>query len=67
MLIIGLFDLLAAGKVAIAEPIWAGYSTEVYLLLAAIYFLFCFTMARLQPRVRARVQPLDPALKGSPS
>ena len=46
VLIIGLFDLLAAGKVAIAEPIWAGYSTEVYLLLAAIYFLFCFTMAR---------------------
>jgi general L-amino acid transport system permease protein len=46
VLIIGLFDLLAAGKVAIAEPIWAGYSTEVYLLLAAIYFIFCFTMAR---------------------
>jgi general L-amino acid transport system permease protein len=46
VLIIGLFDLLAAGKVAIAEPIWAGYSTEVYLLLAAIYFCFCFTMAR---------------------
>ena len=46
VLIIGLFDLLAAGKVAIAEPIWAGYSAEVYLLLAFIYFLFCFTMAR---------------------
>ena len=46
VLIIGLFDLLAAGKVAIAEPIWAGYSTEVYLLLAAIYFVFCYTMAR---------------------
>jgi general L-amino acid transport system permease protein len=46
VLIIGLFDLLAAGKVAIAEPIWAGYSTEVYLLLAALYFCFCYTMAR---------------------
>ena len=46
VLIIGLFDLLAAGKVAIAEPIWAGYSTEVYLLLALIYFVFCYTMAR---------------------
>ena len=46
VLIIGLFDLLSAGKVAIAEPIWSAYSTEVYLLLAAIYFVFCFTMAR---------------------
>jgi len=46
VLIIGLFDLLAAGKVAIAEPIWAGYSAEVYVMLAFIYFLFCFTMAR---------------------
>ena len=46
VLIIGLFDLLAAGKVAIAEPIWSSYSTEVYLLLAAIYFVFCYTMAR---------------------
>ncbi len=46
VLIIGLFDLLSAGKVAIAEPIWSAYSTEVYLLLAAIYFVFCYVMAR---------------------
>ena len=46
VLIIGLFDLLSAGKVAISEPIWAAYSTEVYVALAAIYFVFCFTMAR---------------------
>ncbi len=46
VLIIGLFDLLAAGKIAISEPIWAAYSTEVYLALAAIYFVFCYTMAR---------------------
>lgn len=46
VLIIGLFDLLAAGKIAISEPVWAAYSTEVYLALAAIYFVFCYTMAR---------------------
>ena len=46
VLIIGLFDLLSAGKVAISEPVWAAYSTEVYLTLAAIYFVFCYTMAR---------------------
>ncbi len=46
VLIIGIFDLLTAGKVAIAEPVWQAYSTEVYLLLAAIYFVFCYVMAR---------------------
>ena len=46
VLIIGIFDLLTAGKVAVAEPVWQSYSTEVYLVLAAIYFAFCFVMAR---------------------
>ncbi len=46
VLIIGLFDLLSAGKIALSEPAWAAYSTEVYLVLAAIYFGFCYTMAR---------------------
>ncbi len=46
VLIIGIFDLLTAGKVAIAEPVWQAYSTEVYLVLAAMYFAFCFVMAR---------------------
>jgi general L-amino acid transport system permease protein len=46
VLVIGLFDVLSAGKLAIAEPAWAAYSTEIYLALAAIYFAFCFTMAR---------------------
>ena len=46
VLIIGIFDLLTAGKVAITDPIWQAYSTELYLFLAAIYFAFCFVMAR---------------------
>jgi general L-amino acid transport system permease protein len=46
VLIIGLFDLLSAGKIAVSEPVWAAYSTEVYIALAAIYFVFCYTMAR---------------------
>ena len=46
VLIIGIFDLLTSGKVALAEPIWQAYSTEVYLMLALIYFCFCFAMAR---------------------
>ncbi len=46
VLIIGIFDLLLAGKIAITEPIWQAYSTELYVFLAIIYFTFCFVMAR---------------------
>ena len=46
VLIIGIFDLLTAGKVAVTEPIWQAFSTEMYLVLAAIYFAFCYVMAR---------------------
>ena len=66
VLIIGLFDLLAAGKVAIAEPIWAAYSAEVYLVLAAIYFVFCYTMARYSRGLEREFSRSTPALKGSP-
>ncbi len=46
VLIIGIFDLLLSGKTAITDPIWQAYSTEMYIVLAAIYFCFCFVMAR---------------------
>jgi len=46
VLIIGLYDLLSAGKVALSEPLWASFSTEVYIFLAVIYFAFCFAMSK---------------------
>ena len=46
VLIIGIFDLLSTGKNVLADPVWNGFSTEVYLVLAAIYFLFCYAMSR---------------------
>jgi general L-amino acid transport system permease protein len=46
VLIIGIFDLLTSGKVAVAEPAWQAYADEVYIVLATIYFVFCFAMAR---------------------
>ncbi len=46
VLIIGIFDLLTAGKIALSEPAWQAYGTEVYLALAVVYFLFCFAMSR---------------------
>ena len=46
VLIIGIFDLLNAGNVALVDPIWAGFSAEVYLFAAFVYFCFCFSMSR---------------------
>jgi general L-amino acid transport system permease protein len=46
VLIIGIFDLLTMGKVALSDPPWQSFSTEVYLALAAVYVVFCFAMSK---------------------
>ncbi|MBN8906768.1 MAG: amino acid ABC transporter permease, partial [Rhodospirillales bacterium] len=46
VLIIGLFDLLTMGKVALSDPPWQSFSTEVYVVLAIIYICFCFAMSK---------------------
>jgi general L-amino acid transport system permease protein len=46
VLIIGIFDLLTAGKTAIVEPAWQGFGVEVYVTIGAIYFVFCFAMSK---------------------
>jgi general L-amino acid transport system permease protein len=46
VLIIGIFDLMTMGKVALSDPPWQSFSTEVYIVLAAVYFLFCFAMSK---------------------
>jgi len=46
VLIIGLFDLLTMGKVALSDPPWQGFSTEVYITLGLIYIAFCLAMSR---------------------
>jgi general L-amino acid transport system permease protein len=46
VLIIGIFDLLTMGKVALSDPPWQSFSTEVYLGLAVVYIAFCFAMSK---------------------
>lgn len=46
VLIIGIYDLLNTAKLAYAEQRWQAFSTEIYLVTAAVYFAFCYTMAR---------------------
>jgi general L-amino acid transport system permease protein len=51
VLIVGLFDLLTMGKVALSDPPWQGFSTEVYVTLGLIYIAFCFAMSRYSRRL----------------
>jgi general L-amino acid transport system permease protein len=46
VLIIGIFDLLTAGKTAIVEPAWQGFGVEIYVTIGVIYFVFCFAMSK---------------------
>jgi general L-amino acid transport system permease protein len=46
VLIIGIFDLLKAGTTAVADPVWQPFGNEVFILLAVIYFAFCFAMSK---------------------
>ena len=46
VLIIGLFDLLAIGQAANQDPKWIGYSTESYIFVALMFWVFCFSMSR---------------------
>jgi general L-amino acid transport system permease protein len=55
VLIIGIYDLLTAGKVALADPIWQAYADEVYIVLALIYFVSCYSMARYSRGIEAHL------------
>jgi len=57
--IIGLFDLLQAVKVSLAEPAWVGFGAEGYLFAALVYFAFCFAMSRYAATLEQR--PSGPA------
>jgi len=46
VVIIGIFDLTQAAKAAVSDAVWRGFSTESYLFISVIYFIFCFSISR---------------------
>lgn len=56
VLIIGIFDLLTAGKTAVVEPAWQGFSLEVFIFVGLIYFVFCFFMSRYSQNLERELQ-----------
>jgi general L-amino acid transport system permease protein len=45
VLIIGIFDLMKSSTNVVAQHEWQGFGSEIYILLALIYFAFCFSMS----------------------
>jgi general L-amino acid transport system permease protein len=46
IVIVGLFELMAAAKSAYGVPEWNAYYKEVYIFIALIYFIFSFSMSK---------------------
>jgi general L-amino acid transport system permease protein len=45
VVIIALFDLLKTSQTVLSNPEWMGFSREMYVFVAILYFLGCFSMA----------------------
>ena len=44
--VIGILDLLNAARASTTDPKWLGFYDEAYLVVAVIYFVFCFGGSR---------------------
>jgi general L-amino acid transport system permease protein len=55
VLTIGILDLLTASKTAMADPVWQGVSTEIYIVVAVVYIAFCYTMSSYSRSVERKL------------
>lgn len=53
VVIIGLSELLGMGRAVLAQPEWFGASMEVYVFVAAVFFVMCYTMSQASYRLEA--------------
>ncbi|PIE56523.1 MAG: amino acid ABC transporter permease [Desulfobulbus propionicus] len=51
VVIIALFDLLRTSQTVLSEPKWMGFSAEMYVFVALIYFVCCFFMSNYSRRL----------------
>jgi general L-amino acid transport system permease protein len=55
VVIIGIYDLMQSTKVSLTDPAWRGFSIEAYVFIAAIYFIFCFSMSKYSKALEDRL------------
>ena len=51
--IVGLQDLLGIGRSILGNPTWQGLYVEIYLFIAAVYFVFCYAMSYVSQKIEA--------------
>jgi len=51
--IVGLLEVLSIGRSVLAQAEWLGRQTEVYLFIAAIFFVFSYVMSYASYRLEA--------------
>ncbi|MCG6894352.1 MAG: amino acid ABC transporter permease [Desulfobacteraceae bacterium] len=51
VVIIALFDVLKTSQTVLSNPEWMGFSPEVYIFVAILYFLGCFSMSGYSRRL----------------
>ena len=49
--IVGLLELLGIGRAVLAQPAWLGASFEVYLFVAAVFFVLSYTLSQASYRL----------------
>ncbi len=54
--IIGLLDPLGIGRAALADTKWQGLSSEVYVFVAILFFIFSFSMSRYSLFLEKKLQ-----------
>ncbi len=54
--IIGLLDPIGMGRAALADSKWQGLSTEVYVFVALMFFVFTFSMSRYSLWLEKRLE-----------
>jgi general L-amino acid transport system permease protein len=56
ILIIGLFDLLSAGKATIVDPLWQAFGFEMLVAISLVYFVICFSLSRYSQHLETRLR-----------
>jgi len=59
VMIVGVFDMLNAGRSAASDPAWPAPYAETYLFVAAMYFLICYGISRYSLWLEQRVHDRD--------
>ncbi|MFO7752763.1 MAG: amino acid ABC transporter permease [Desulfobacteraceae bacterium] len=60
VVIIALFDLLKTSQTVLTDPQWMGFSAEMYLFVALLYFLGCFSMSNFSRKLERQLDTDKP-------